>query len=65
MSEQDIRDIRADFAKLTENVGFLAIKIAALETQQSTVRLLLKWVVTPLILVLAGLVGIKLVLPSS
>jgi len=39
-------------------------RIALLEGQQNSLSMMIKWVVFPMLIIVAGLVGIKLVMPS-
>jgi len=53
----DMRDIIDDLADLRE-------KVASLVGQSNTTLMLLKYVVTPLIIILGALVGVKIVFPT-
>lgn len=48
---------------LDERLDKLNGELAKLIGSQQTVEMLLKWVVLPLIVILGGLVGVKIVLP--
>ncbi len=65
MSPDEITDILRRLADLDKRLTDTCIEVARLAGQQSTVKLLLQYVITPLLVILAGLVGIKLVLPGS
>jgi len=39
-------------------------RVALLEGQQNSLSMMIKWVVFPMLVIVAGLVGIKLVLPT-
>jgi len=68
--EDDIATLKAEIRELKEQVTELKVKVAELSTEikalkqnNTTVMILIKYVVTPLILVLAGLAGVNLVQP--
>lgn len=62
--EDLIEELRKDLARLEEKVDGIAEKVALLEGQHNIAELLVKWVIMPLVVLLGGLVGIKLVWPS-
>lgn len=50
--------------RLEEHYAELSAAVNKLLGQTSTVEMILKWVVLPLLIILGGLVGIKIALPS-
>jgi uncharacterized protein (DUF3084 family) len=50
---------------LDDKISFINGQIQVLLNQANTTQLLLKYVVTPLLLIVGGLVGIKLVIPGG
>ncbi len=65
MAPDDIEDIKRRLDEVEKRMYETCLEVARLAGQQSTVKLLLQYVITPLLVILAGLVGIKLVLPGS
>ncbi len=61
--EAEIADIKNHLSELTQKIEGLEISVAKMVGSQGTVELLLKWVILPLIVILGGLVGIKIVMP--
>ncbi len=51
--------------RLEDSMATLAADIAQIKGSQQTVELLLKWVILPLIVIVGGVVGIKLVIPGA
>ncbi len=51
--------------RLEDCYAKLAEDIAVIKGSQQTVELLLKWVILPLIVIVGGVVGIKLVIPGA
>ncbi|RLE54182.1 MAG: hypothetical protein DRJ40_11540 [Thermoprotei archaeon] len=58
-----IHYILKELEKINDELGVLAERIARLEAQQSTTHMIIKYVVVPLLGIVAGLVGLKLFLP--
>ena len=50
---------------LEAKVGKLEDEVAVMLAQSSTTNTLIKWVILPLVLIMGGLVGIKLVWPAG
>jgi len=55
--------VHSELAKLREKVSNLETSLARIQGQMATVHLLVKWVIFPLLLILAGLVGVKVLVP--
>ncbi len=64
MSDDDIEDLRARLQALEKVTLDLHGLVMQLVGQTNMLNLLIKWVILPLIVILGGLVGIKIVLPS-
>jgi len=69
--EDDIQALREEIKELKQEVVELKVEVAELRTEIKTIKqnntttsLLIKYVVTPLIMILAGLVGLKITLPG-
>ncbi len=58
-------DIERRLTRLEDVYTALAADIAAIKGSQQTVELLLKFVILPLIIIVGGVVGIKLVIPGA
>jgi len=58
--EQDSR-----LCKVEEAITRLQADVAKIIGSTSTVEMILKWVVLPLLIILGGLIGIKLAMPYS
>jgi len=58
-----IMDLKEEVSTLREKVASLEAKIAMLVNQNQQLSLILKYVVTPLIIILGALIGVKLTLP--
>ena len=61
--EDDVRRHEERLNKLDTLVDQLEKAVAKIEGSTSSVEMILKWVVIPLLIILGGLVGIKLILP--
>jgi hypothetical protein len=48
---------------LDDCVDQVGKSVSKLEGSMSTVEVLVKWVITPLLLIVGGLVGVKLIVP--
>ena len=64
-SEQDIKTIRQDCSNEKANFAELKAKIETSLANHETTMALLKWVVIIALTVIAGLAGVKVVLPGS
>ena len=62
--KQDIRELKSDVKTIMHEIGELQGKIEEMQRKNALVKALMKYVVLPLIFILGGLVGIKLVLPG-
>ncbi len=63
MSDGDVQDIKDRLTRLEDKFDAITLRVAELTASASTLKMILTYVVTPLIIVVAGLVGIKLVNP--
>lgn len=59
------REICAEQVKLRDMVTDMAIKVARIQGSEELAVTLIKWVIVPLIVLLAGLVGIKTLFPGA
>lgn len=57
-------ELSTRFTKLEEKLQDVCIVVTKIQAQQEIMPLILKWVVFPLILILAGVLGIKLLFPA-
>jgi len=55
--------ILKELEKINDELGELNARVARLEAQQSTTYMIIKYIVVPLLGIVAGLVGLKLVIP--
>ncbi len=62
--DEIVRIHEGRFAKVEELCGSLNTRLAKIEGSTSTVEILIKWVVLPLLIIVGGLVGIKMALPG-
>ena len=62
--KDDIKELKGDVKNLIGKVSELEGRITEIQRKNALVKALMKYVVLPLILILGGLVGIKLVLPG-
>jgi len=58
-------EIREEQGKLRELINDLAVKVATLQGSEKLATFLIKWVVVPLIGLLAGIIGVKVVWPGA
>ncbi len=63
--EDDVKRHEEHLLRLDTCVDDLGKALATLTGSQSTVEMLLKWVIVPLLVILGGLIGIKLMLPGA
>ncbi len=63
--EDDVKRHEDHLMRLDSCVDELGKTLAKLCGSQGTVEMLLKWVIVPLLVILGGLIGIKLVLPGA
>ena len=59
----EIMDLKEEVSSLKERVAALEAKVDMLVSQNKQLSLILKYVVTPLIIILGALIGVKLTLP--
>lgn len=62
MNDPDIRTVLDRLARLEGRIDNFADRLARLEGSSSTVKLILSYVVTPLLILLGGLIGVKLII---
>ncbi len=63
--ETELLDQRERISKLEVCVAGLTTTLAKIEGSTSSTDMLIKWVILPLVVILGGLVGIKLALPTT
>ena len=61
--EERLGRIEKWIEKCDERLDTINKELGTLTGESNTVKTLVKWVITPLLFILAGLVGIKLVMP--
>jgi len=59
----EMMNLKEEVSLLKERVAALEAKVDMLVTQNKQLSLILKYVVTPLIIILGALIGVKLTLP--
>jgi len=57
-------DIDRRLARIEAQLSDLIADVGYLKGQVDSTRLLIKWVIFPMLLIVAGLVGVKLMLPA-
>jgi len=60
----EIKELRNEIAKLQKKVASLEAKVDMVLKNYSFTIFLIKWVVTPLIIILGTLAGVKMVIPN-
>lgn len=63
--ETELLDQRERIAKIETCVAGLVTDIAVIKGSTMSTEIIIKWVVLPLIVILGGLIGIKIALPSA
>lgn len=58
-----LEELASKVSQLEDKLDVCATKLTTMENQGNTIRILVQWVITPLLVILGGLVGVKLVLP--
>ncbi len=58
-------EIRQEQTKIRDTVNNMALVVAKLQGSEGLAIFLVKWVVVPLIALLAGLIGIKVIWPGA
>ncbi len=61
--EQQVQEHERRIGKLDDCVDNLEKSVAGIKGSMSTVEMLIKWVIVPLLVIVGGLVGIKIALP--
>jgi prefoldin subunit 5 len=59
----EIKVINDELAGVKEQIAFINGQVQILVNQNNTIQMILKYVVTPLLIILGGLIGIKLTFP--
>ncbi len=57
-------DVGATIARLEDKVDQVLQRVAALEGQANMGKLIVQWVVLPLIMILGAIIGVKVIFPS-
>ncbi len=63
--EHEIDEVKTSVDKLEDCIGPMKVDIGKLLGSADTVEKLLKYVVLPLLVIVGGLVGIKMVVPGG
>jgi ABC-type uncharacterized transport system involved in gliding motility auxiliary subunit len=61
--DQMVQDHKRRLNNLEECVQGMQQNIAKIQGSMSTVEMLVKWVIVPLLVIVGGLVGVRIVLP--
>lgn len=61
--EEQIKEHERRILRLEDCVDSVEKAVAGIKGSMGTVEMLVKWVIVPLLVIVGGLVGIKLVLP--
>jgi len=59
----EIKKINDELSSVKEQIAFINGQVQILVSQNNTIQMILKYVVTPLLIILGGLIGIKLTFP--
>ena len=62
--ENELREHEERIGRLETCVGDIKESLGKLTGSSDTIKMLIQWVVLPLLMIMAGLVGIKLVIPG-
>ena len=57
-------DVEAAIARLDGKIDQVLQRVAALEGKADMGKLIIQWIVLPLIVILGGIIGVKVILPS-
>jgi hypothetical protein len=57
-------DVNAAVARLEDKVDEILQRVAALEGKADMSKMVIQWIVLPLIVILGAIIGVKVVLPS-
>ncbi len=57
-------DVGTVIARLEDKVDQVLQRVAALEGQANMGKLIIQWVVLPLIMILGAIIGVKVILPA-
>lgn len=63
VTENELQEHERRITKLETCVDTISNSLAKIQGSQSTVELVVKWVIVPLLVIVGGLVGIKIALP--
>ncbi len=61
--ETELAEVKERVTRLENSVSTIDKAVAVIQGSTSSIEMILKWVVLPLLVILGGLVGIKIVLP--
>jgi predicted nucleic acid-binding Zn-ribbon protein len=59
----EIKVINDELENIKTQIAFINGQVQILVSQNNTIQMILKYVVTPLLIILGGLIGIKLTFP--
>lgn len=62
-TQQEINDHEKRISRLEGCVDAIEEKVARIEGSASTIEMLVKWVIVPLLVILGALIGVKLAFP--
>jgi hypothetical protein len=63
--EHEMIDAKERISKLEVNMLTLMVDVKAIRDSQGTTATLCKWVITPLLIIVGALVGVKLIMPTA
>lgn len=63
--ESELLEHEGRITRLETTILSISASVAKIEGSMGTIELLVKWVILPLLVIVAGLVGIKLVMPGA
>jgi len=63
--QEAIRDLQGQVRSLGERVASLEGKVDVLIGSNSSLVLIIKWIVTPLLVIVGALVGVKIAFPGA
>jgi t-SNARE complex subunit (syntaxin) len=58
-------EMRSEQTKIRDAVTALGLVVAKIQGSEGLAIILIKWVIVPLIVILAGLIGVKLIMPGG
>lgn len=63
-TKENVSELKNEIQELKSRVEKLEVKVALMLSYNHSLKLLLQYVVTPLLLILGALVGVKIVIPQ-